>query len=352
MKKVLFSIFVISNLICQVYSASFDELFELEKSIVLEKNHEVSNMTHLIVDANKNFVFLDYHAHNVFIFSQDGKFIKMLGNRGKGPGEFESPLSAATDTEGRLFICDNGLRKMSIFNADYKFLKSFFIVGNHFMPDNFTVLSNNNIIMAGYYENFSKPCTGNNLELYSPKGKLIKSFEPVAETASGNALAYYSESELDIDSKGNIYSIQATNPEILRYSMHGDLLSQIQLELSNYKKPEAFPDDFYDISGEERKKHLKAYPLVRTIYILNDRYIVLNIETFGSIKKIKSKYFLEILDTNGKSKFNSIETDYRLLCKHNDYLYFLTFTDELDTYDIPTYKIGKFKVKMQGALND
>jgi len=347
MKKIFLIIFIIQNYCYPVYSENFDEIFKLEKLIVLEPNREIGNMRQLIVDENDNLVFVDYHAHNVFIFNQDGKFIKMLGCRGKGPGEFESPLSAVCDSEGRLFICDNGLRKMSIFNADYVFQKSFFIVGSHFMPDNFKILPNTDFIMAGYFEDFSKPFTGTNLELYSSQGKLLKSFEPVATKAFGNALAYYSESEIDIDSKGNIYSIQATNPEILKYNMHGDLLSKIQLELSGYAKPVSFPDNFFDLTDKERKILMMAFPLFKDIHIINDRFIIINIATLGSMKKISSKFVLEIYDITGKSLINTIATDYRLLCKNDDYLFFLTYTDEMENYDIPTYKIGKFKLNVQ-----
>lgn len=348
MKKIFFIIFIIQNYCYPVYSANFDEIFKLEKLIVLEPNREIGNMRQLIVDENDNLVFVDYHAHNVFIFTQDGKFIKMLGCRGKGPGEFESPLSAVCDSEGRLFICDNGLRKMSIFNADYVFQKSFFIVGSHFMPDNFKILPNTDLIMAGYFEDFSKPFTGTNLELYSSQGKLLKSFEPVATIAYGNALAYYSTSEIDIDSKGNIYSIQATNPEILKYNIHGDLLSKIQLELSGYTKPVSFPDNFFDLTDKERKILMTAFPFFKDIHILNDRFIIINIATLSSMEMMTYKFVIDIFNFDGKSLISTIATDYRLLCKRGDYFYFLMSTDEMETNDIPSYKIGKFKLNIRG----
>ena len=55
-------------------------------------------------------------------FAKDGKFIKAWGNKGPGPGEFQTPHGLAMDSAGRLFVADRANNRIQIFNQDGKFL--------------------------------------------------------------------------------------------------------------------------------------------------------------------------------------------------------------------------------------
>ena len=57
-------------------------------------------------------------------FNKDGKFIKMWGKLGSGPGEFRTPHALAFDSKGRLFVADRGNHRIQIFDQDGKFLDS------------------------------------------------------------------------------------------------------------------------------------------------------------------------------------------------------------------------------------
>ena len=51
-------------------------------------------------------------------FSRDGRFIKAWGQRGTGPGEFDTPHGLAFDSQGRLFVVDRTQQRIQIFSQD------------------------------------------------------------------------------------------------------------------------------------------------------------------------------------------------------------------------------------------
>lgn len=53
----------------------------------------------------------------VKIFSHDGKFIKSISRKGRGPGETQRLRSHSIDDSGRVWISDSGLRRVSVYNA-------------------------------------------------------------------------------------------------------------------------------------------------------------------------------------------------------------------------------------------
>jgi sugar lactone lactonase YvrE len=55
-------------------------------------------------------------------FSKDGKFIKSIGKKGPGPGEFDQPHALAFDSKGRLVVGDRGNNRIQILDQDGKFI--------------------------------------------------------------------------------------------------------------------------------------------------------------------------------------------------------------------------------------
>ena len=55
---------------------------------------------------------------NVVLFSRDGKFIRTIGRRGSGPGEFQGVWCVAIDAADRIYVYDDQLGRVSIFNAE------------------------------------------------------------------------------------------------------------------------------------------------------------------------------------------------------------------------------------------
>ena len=55
-------------------------------------------------------------------FSKEGTFIKSMGKKGSGPGEFNGPHALAFDSKGRLVVGDRGNNRIQIVDQDGKFI--------------------------------------------------------------------------------------------------------------------------------------------------------------------------------------------------------------------------------------
>lgn len=56
-------------------------------------------------------------------FDKNGKFIKMWGKSGTGPGEFDQPHSLAFDSKGRLYVADRNNNRIQIFDQEGTFIE-------------------------------------------------------------------------------------------------------------------------------------------------------------------------------------------------------------------------------------
>ena len=61
----------------------------------------------------------------VLIYDGQGRFLKSVGSKGKGPEQFRDPAGIAIGPEGRVFVADKGNARVQLLDADGKFLWSF-----------------------------------------------------------------------------------------------------------------------------------------------------------------------------------------------------------------------------------
>jgi DNA-binding beta-propeller fold protein YncE len=73
---------------------------------------------------NGDFYVSDgYGNTRVVKFAADGKYLKAWGERGTGPGQFNTPHSIATDSKGLVYVSDRENNRIQIFDANGEFLK-------------------------------------------------------------------------------------------------------------------------------------------------------------------------------------------------------------------------------------
>jgi DNA-binding beta-propeller fold protein YncE len=109
-------------------------------------------------DAKRGRIFVaDTHAHDIKVFSDDGKLLKVIGKRGEGDGEFNFPthLTFASD---KLYVTDTMNSRIQIFDADDKMTQQFgklgLYVGNLVRPKGVAVDSQNNVyVIESLYDN-------------------------------------------------------------------------------------------------------------------------------------------------------------------------------------------------------
>lgn len=77
----------------------------------------------LTVDQSGNVYVLDMQACDIKIFDRNGKFVKVIGRKGQGQGEFELPSILAVSGD-RLLVYDMISRKLSALDLDGNFKDS------------------------------------------------------------------------------------------------------------------------------------------------------------------------------------------------------------------------------------
>jgi streptogramin lyase len=77
--------------------------------------------------AGNTFISDGYINSRVAKVDKDGNWLKSWGERGKEPGQFNTPHSIATDANGNVYVADRGNRRIQVFDGDGKFLRQFTI---------------------------------------------------------------------------------------------------------------------------------------------------------------------------------------------------------------------------------
>jgi hypothetical protein len=71
----------------------------------------------IAVARDSSLAMLQRQAKSIRLYDADGRFVRALGRRGKGPGEFENPARLGWHGD-ELWVYDTDLRRFSTFSAD------------------------------------------------------------------------------------------------------------------------------------------------------------------------------------------------------------------------------------------
>ena len=77
--------------------------------------------------ADDTFISDGYINSRVAKVDKDGNWIKSWGDRGDGPGQFNTLHSIATDNNGNVYVADRGNHRIQVFDNDGNFLRQFTI---------------------------------------------------------------------------------------------------------------------------------------------------------------------------------------------------------------------------------
>ncbi len=77
--------------------------------------------------AGDTFISDGYINSRVAKVDKDGNWLKSWGDRGKEPGQFNTPHSIATDANDNVYVADRGNSRIQVFDKDGKFLRQIVI---------------------------------------------------------------------------------------------------------------------------------------------------------------------------------------------------------------------------------
>ncbi|MFL5538518.1 MAG: 6-bladed beta-propeller, partial [Longimicrobiaceae bacterium] len=84
----------------------------------------LSNAEQAVFDRADNLYLLDRGNARVLVFDRAGRFVRQLGHKGGGPGEFEVPVGLAVLADGSLAVLDIAHQNITLFGADGRFRRT------------------------------------------------------------------------------------------------------------------------------------------------------------------------------------------------------------------------------------
>ena len=125
--------------------------FELVEDLLIEdkdgKDYFFQWLCDIDVDSDGNIYVLDRQQHKAYIFDKLGNYIKAIGGKGQGPGEFNTPTRIVVDGKDRINVLAK--RRLHLFDNNADFIKSInfnFSVFSCSLTENGNILAQSNEI--------------------------------------------------------------------------------------------------------------------------------------------------------------------------------------------------------------
>ena len=101
---------------------NIEEELSIERKSSKHKEEMFQNIVSLVIDDAGNIYILDKKAANIKIFNKDGNFLKIIGRRGEGPGEFVRPENVEKSKKHYFDVFDDEGKYLTKITLDEKFL--------------------------------------------------------------------------------------------------------------------------------------------------------------------------------------------------------------------------------------
>ena len=182
-----------------------------------------------IIYYNNLYIIADGFGANVKVFSEDGKFVRQIGKKGKGPGELSNVFHITLDKEsGTLYCNDRSNKRISVFSLEGDYLSSFRV------PRSFASLE----YFDGKIYVFSFNAEDKTLfDMYDTAGNYIKSF---GESFNGgvndlSVEAMLNSADVFVDNK-KLYAVYNILPIVDIFNKNGELESKIKLNVKEFQE--------------------------------------------------------------------------------------------------------------------
>lgn len=193
----------------------------------------IASITDMEIDSKGNFIIADgWQSMGVFVFGQDGKFIKELGRKGQGPGEYAYPVSVEISREGDIWVADPGNNRINIYSKDLDFKDQ--IICKPSILFFLHLNSRNEIYMYRSRTNPLKPNTADTIFRYDSQGNKITSFAPLPKEIL-KVKFWAVQDGMTIGKDDSIYEMNPLYYNIRKFSPDGSFIDSFSRKTRLFK---------------------------------------------------------------------------------------------------------------------
>jgi len=127
----------------------FEETLQIGSDNPDAPDHQLySQVAAATVDSSGTIYAVDARTGGVRVYDEDGTFQRTIGERGQGPGAFQSASAMHVDAQGRLLVADPGQGRVTAFSRNGELLDTYSLPGVRRVTD-MVPLSGGRYALAG-----------------------------------------------------------------------------------------------------------------------------------------------------------------------------------------------------------
>lgn len=200
--------------------------------------------SYFCLDNDNDLYISDCRNNTIYKFNLEGKFLKQMGSKGKGPGELLNPLFLSVDKMGNLVVYDTNNLRMQIFDSGGNYNGIF----RTFESFSSLIIDEKSLIYCSPFAS-GKPL----IRIFDYNGKSIGSLGEQKDFKKN--LPLLNKIHLSMNSKGEIYAAWELFPIVRRYSKD-KLLSEYQIKYPKMQR-DAYMN-YLSIDSSNSKREYKV----------------------------------------------------------------------------------------------
>lgn len=321
---------------------------ELERTLsraerVTMSGSDIECLSRLRVTQEGNLVLLDFDRAIAELYNPSGEFVRAIGGKGAGPGNYEWPSGIAQRKDGTLAVCDFRVHRVNMYSAQGDFLESFIYSPQVFSAQQieYDNAADCFYLFGNRWQNGTngKPLGADLVHKYSSAGEFLGSQLSFPER--GKPLDLYGYDDPAIDIAGGrlfvalpfdyaVYSItpDGSNSQVITRSP-GDFRAPSRA-LEAVKKGELDP---YNVVQE----WLLSWTPINGLFVEGDR-LFLQYQTFSPLR-----YTIDTWSLGSGKRLASHHTNHAMIAK--DQAGFVYFLNNLEARGRQKYEILRTKVE-------
>lgn len=255
---------------------------------------------------DSSFFLVDMITDGVYEFDTSGKYLRNVGRRGKGPGEYLIPGTISFDESGYIYIYDSGTGRLNVYDPSGRFVENLNRRNRIGYTERLELDSHRNLLHVTDDHGISK------LRKFK-RGDLSQIYSVSLSSENTNSVVMHLGSALGFcysRKTDRIYYLLPTDYRVKEIAANdGRVLASFGIAPSNYR---ALQRKFYGrgelANPEQISEIVNSTTLVTGTYLLNDEYLLVGHHNPGDMIKLGDPNASWLLyDLTSKSRAYNIE---------------------------------------------